>query len=761
MMWVPKMPLLRSLFRPACSVLALALLPLAAVPNFAAAQSADDVLIQLPELDGIVLDEAVQPADILAQVERSRRAADAVAEVDPATLTWISPLRLLDLGYPTRDGITRISGEREWVTFDVYAGDIPTQQTLRVTTVSGINNLPERSHIRVSVNGTDIGQRNLSQVEAFGAVDFLLPPDTLVPGRNRVQIEFRQHHRIYCGPEASFDLWTDLDLSRSGLVVRRDAGRADIGTFMMALAAQATGVRAVEIRGLDALGGGAEQWRSFLVSRLNQVLSGAPVVFRFSDYWTAEPDTLDYARITILPAAQSQLRFVTAGDGAQVMVLEVAQGTKPEDLLVPMGQFDVRNMDRRAALVEPERDVTFAEIGVPTEVFSQHYALRSHVFRLPDAWLVLTAAKARIQLDYAYALNLPEGAVLLMKMNGTSIRLLPLRGEGGAPITAFPIDFEARLMHPGTNVLTFEMFVPGDPANLPCPTSDAPVLQIGDGSTLRVPYSPSMSIPDMDMAFAALGPDSPRKNDMSGRAFSDMDVLTLSAALTRSRPQANHSTLHLIAIDDLGSLPTAHHRADRRLLEDTVLMSPATDALLAASGAADSSDPFQARRQVSGGGAFSAAITSGWEAMRAQGRWLMDRMFPNSGDQLNSWLAGQRGQAILFQLDPTRSGEIWMLRSPDSDIHDIALAMTSARAFGGGPKGQVSVLSSEGYWINWFAPDRRPMMLEPWSRENFRVAMGNFVSARPIFYTILMLGLAMISAIIAMRLVISTREHKT
>jgi len=99
-----------------------------------------------------------------------------------------------------------------------------------------------------------------------------------------------------------------------------------------------------------------------------------------------------------------------------------------------------------------------------------------------------------------------------------------------------------------------------------------------------------------------------------------------------------------------------------------------------------------------------------------------------------------------------------MLRSPDSDITQIASSIAGARAYGRGPRGQVSILGHDGRWDNWIAPDRRPILLEPWSLQNFRTAMGNFVSARPIFYTFLMLFLALVSALVALRLVISTRE---
>jgi hypothetical protein len=441
-----------------------------------------------------------------------------------------------------------------------------------------------------------------------------------------------------------------------------------------------------------------------------------------------------------------------------VMVLEVAPGTAPEQLLSGLHAVEAQKHDARPTLIQPEIDVPFMEFGVESESFLQRYALRAHAFRLPDDWLVLTAAKARIHLDYAYAPNLPVGSMLLVQINGTTIRLLPLRGEGGVPITRFPIDFEARLMHPGTNVLGFEMFIPGDPPTLPCAASDAPILHISNSSTLLVPYSPSMHIPDMDLAFTALSPESLRLNEMSGRAYSNLDVLTFRAALARTRAAIRPSTLHLIALDDMGSIPTGHYAANRRLLEDVVLLPPVMDIRGGALAADRLDDPFQQRRAEHRN--MSLAFSAGWDTVMERAKWMFERVFPSSGDQLNTWLADQRGQAMLFQLDAARPDEIWMLRGPDSDMHAIAHAVARARANGAGPRGQVAVLTHEGHWESWLAPDRRPILAEPWSRQNFRAAMGNIVSARPIFYTILMLGIAMVSALVALRLVISTREHK-
>lgn len=733
-----------------CHILAVILLTLA--PTVAWSQNG---MILLPDQDQPPSDDVQGAADPIDRLRQYRTAdADDVASA-PDSGEWVSPLRMTDLQVQRDGPLARVTGERELVSFDLYVADPGRTQRLQIVTVSSINLLPERSFMRVLVNGVDLGRTPLDNFETDGRDEIVLPPGTLRAGRNAVQIEFRQGHRIFCGPEASFDLWTDIDLTRSGLVQDAATGSTGPEGFMMGLAAQSAGQAPVEIRGIDSLGTEADRWRRALVQRLNRSLVGAPVVFNFTDYWTLQRDRPAQARITVLPAARSRVSFTVGGDGARVMVLEVAQGTRPADLLGDVPQLEPQAQVARSPLLAAEAENSFADFGILTESFSQRYAIRNHPFRLPDDWLILTAEKARIYLDYAYAEGLPEGSLLLIRVNGQSVRLLPLRGEGGAPIDRFPIDFEARIMQPGTNTLTFEMMVPGDPQDLPCPAYDQPFLQIGGTSSLFVPYSPPMSIPDMDLAFSALTPDSLRQNELSGRAYSENDILTLSAALARTRGDIRPSTLHLVSIDDLGAVPMAHHRADRRLLEDTVLITPEYEAILVEQRMTD--DPFARRRQTEQRG-VTAALSNIWALVLDRVYWARDRIFPSNGDQLNAWLAEQRGQAVLFHLEPDRPDEIWMLRSPDSDMTQIASAIAGARAYGRGPRGQVSVLGHDGRWDNWIAPDRRPILLEPWSFQNFRSAMGNFVSARPIFYTFLILFLSLASALVALRLVVSTRE---
>lgn len=754
-------------------IAAVALLALMGPGLPALAQSGGGV-IMLPEEDGVTVPPLGQAPDMLGQsdlglpfmpderFDPTRRGFETEARNDFSQ--WVTPLRLTDLLMRRTGTTVRIMGERQLVNFDLYVNGSGQNRQLQLTTQSSIDMLPERSSMRVSVNGRDVGSVRLANFDGYQAQVIELPPDVLMAGRNRVAIDFVQGHRIFCGPEAAFDLWTDFDLSRSGLLVETVDTGIGAESFMMALAAQSASSQPVEIRGLDRMPEQAAAWRAALVSTFNQSLLGDPVIFRFTDFWTLQGSDRAHARVTVLPATTGRISYQLGGDGAQVMVLEISPDTNPADLLSQIPQLAPQPASTRAPLVPTMMDVPFAAFGIATENFTQRYAVRDYPFRLPDDWLVLTAVKARIKFDYAYATGLPANSNLLLSVNGQSIRLLPLRDEGGQFITQFPIDFEARILQPGTNTLTFELMIPGDPPDLPCPVPDRPFLQIANSSTLYVPYSPSMAIADMDLAFGALIPDSIRLNELTARAYSESDILTLKAALARSQADTRPSTLHLVSIDDLSSVPSSQHRPERRLVEEAVLNLPSLQLGTDPNDLfANLEDPFARRRQGASSIVTSlrASISKGWQAANDGVRFAMDRIFPSSGDQLNRWLATRKGQAILFHLDVDRPDEIWMLRSPDSDIQLIAHSIAAARAYGGGPRGQVSVLTHDGGWDNWIAPDRRPVLLEPWSLYNFRAAMGNFVSARPIFYTIMVLILATLSAGVAIRLVVSTREHKT
>ena len=710
-------------------------------------------LIPVPLVDDIDTDLPEFTAAIETRFDGFRRAGTSEAEQEAAH--WIAPLRPARVSRNPSWPVLRFTGEYQRESFALHVADPGLSNVLRLASQSTVNVLPERSSATVRVNGTRVGSLRLGNLTGFDTQDLALPAGLLRAGRNEVEIEVLQHHRIFCGPDASWALWTDIDLSKSGLSVDLADIRPGPDSFLMGLAAQGVDPLGLEVRGTAHLEAQRTPWIRMLTAQLSNVMGGQPLTYRFSDYWNSvAQERPARARVSFIPGVRNQIGYRTGADGAQVMVIEYIPGAAPTDLDALGANLAALPKPERPPRVEVGREVALAEIGFQTERYSQRYAYREFSFRLPDNWLILTAAKARLRLDYIYTEGLPRGSVLILMVNGEPVRMLPLWDEPNRYFEGFPIDFEARLLNAGNNIIGWELLIPGDPPDMPCSGTRGEVLEIGQNSTLSVPYSPSMYMADMGLAFSALTPDSLRRNDLTHRGFSDEDQIVLSAALSRAAAEFGPGVLHLMALDDMGSIPAGGYSVDRRVLEEVLLSHP--DAEVKDADTPARPDPFRFIDESRG---YRGALFAWWDWFADHAMTFSQWLFPRSQDQLNEWLAEQSGKAVFLQLDHHRPEHVWMLRSPDADIDRIASAIMVARTHGQGPRGQVSVLDHDGEWHNWLAPDRRPIMLEPWSLSNFRPAMGNVVSANPIMLTIMLFSFAVLSAFLALKLVISTREH--
>lgn len=701
-------------------------------------------------------------ADVDVLTERLAREAHRSAPIEgnqavlaPALISPLRPVRAR--GVVSGTGL-RFDGERRALDFVLHVPQAHRLRTLRVATLSSITVLPERSSYRVFLNDIEVGAAQLSNVTQIGTVELPVPPGIAVDGANRVRIELVQYHRIYCGPEASFALWTDIDLAQSGGVLDADGFVGGPEAFVMGLAASGAGGPGLEVRGTDLLGDQRDAWVGAITQRIATALGGEPIPFHFTTPWSVVGDRPARARITFVPSAQPRVTFTTGGDGAQVMILGVPPGSAP----LPLPEFETifapQPQLAEVPQIETQRPVPLSEVGFRSLELRDHYSYTEIPFRLPDDYVILTNKKSEMTLTYIYADGLPYGSVLQVHINGTNIRVLPLRGQPGQVIENFPVRFEARHLRGGVNTIGFEVIVPGDPADLPCPNFDGPVVAISDTSTIHAPFSPSMYLADMHFAFSALTPRSISTSDLVGRAFSALDVLTLQAALsTGARPgsDAIGARLNLLAFEDLGAMPMGGYQFSRLAIEQ--VLSPPTPPEPEGAPVVPVSSLFQQTPGRDG----TATLTAGWDwaatTLTAALRW----MHPSSGIQLDDWLTHQRGQAVLFQLDPLRPNQIWLLRAPNTDANAIAAALVAGRYSGTGPRGQVAVLGHDGRWSNWVAPDREPILLEPITLGNLRHVLGNYVSAMPVRYVAGLFFLALISAVFALRLVVATREHST
>lgn len=235
------------------------------------------------------------------------------------------------------------------------------------------------------------------------------------------------------------------------------------------------------------------------------------------------PPGTTLARVTALPeqyAMPDLPAFRHGGDGAIVLLTNSGEAEKIEALLT--GALGELRYEKTLPEATPGAPQTLSDLSVGTLEGRGHYIDQSVSFRLPWDWLVLASQEARLRLDYAFAEDLPAGSLLLVKLNGETVRLLPLDdpAQAGRRLDPLPIPFAASKLQPGVNELSFEALVPGEPADAACAPRSEPVFQVFDTTRLDVPASPSMTLPRIDRTLASL----------------DVSRISMSEAAQRSLP---------------------------------------------------------------------------------------------------------------------------------------------------------------------------------------------------------------------------------
>ena len=165
---------------------------------------------------------SVPPAGDALRREPVRGPAATVAPTPPpaareGALGTIGPARRL----PATTGGFRLEGEEDVLRFPVYVTEAQSRgrPRLRVSYLSAISVAPETSELVASVNGVVVGRTRIQAPGAVKVVEFELPEGSLKLGYNSVDLAASQRHRVDCSLDATYELWTQIDPSRSGLVV--------------------------------------------------------------------------------------------------------------------------------------------------------------------------------------------------------------------------------------------------------------------------------------------------------------------------------------------------------------------------------------------------------------------------------------------------------------------------------------------------------------------------------------------------------------
>jgi cellulose synthase operon protein B len=650
----------------------------------------------------------------------------------------------------TLDGIVRLTGEVQTETFYVDLPQAAAVQNLVVSYRTSINVLPDSSEMLITVNGVATPTLRPNAFAGFVGID--LPATLLTEGRNEITITLHHTHRIFCGPSATFDIWTEIDTNTSGVrVARGDLPNDPIG-MVMALRAQLAMSGSLPVRLIDDIINGTASGNSnldhsvldALTPRLSGLRGGGPVILAPEKPYSVVKGMPQLARISVLYGPVPSVDIRRGGDGTAVLLLTLAyDGALPDlDGILPLPEPLQNN-----ALLEPGKTTTLGQLGFSQPDAYNRYSEQQVVFRMPDDWLLLASQKGLLRLNYSFLDGLPKGALMLVKMNDATIQMLPLDIAGGKTQPTLEVGFRARLLRPGANVLTFATIVPGDPPDLPCPGMPAPMVSIGTDTTLIVPPSPRMQMSDLARPLIALRPDQIRAETtpVVGGGSTYFPAILAAAlrpiAQTERLPDASlnitlEGTDESLNLNDLGV-----NRRD--LLRLFAVPSPAE----LAQEAAAAKEAEQKR--------FHQAIVY----VKAVATEIRQLAIPDDGTLLR-WLDGRRAQAVLFIPRDDAPEAVWLMVKPDSNPQFLAATLAQARLLPVGPRGRLAILTDEGKWESWHSSSPAPILLDKLSFANIRTVAGNYASWSPLFYGTILLVLTLISVGFAFVYIITTRGNR-
>lgn len=653
-------------------------------------------------------------------------------------------------------GRAQFRGEREVAEFVLVVPPGRAPDALVVAAVSSAFIMPGRSVLRAYAGDTLLGEMPLASITSLEEARFPLRPGQLAPGFNRIRLETELAHRLYCGAEASYDLWTSVDLSASGVAYVAEAVTPGPDAFLAAASVARGAGLPLLVRGADPARG-PEQIGP--IGRQLAGLMGGGLAFT-AEAAPASSGGLPAPAIELQAAGSPGVRFRAEPDGRQVMVVTGAGGTLPPLFVAATGA---------AATAVPELPqdsvVPLSALGFGTVQIAENLWRDSVDFRLPADWLVTVRKRAVLELAYAHLPGLPVGSELRVLVNGDVVRIIPL--DRGGRLDALPLEvrFDAGLLQAGRNVLGFEVNVPGDPADQPCPAVDLGRIEIGGDSTLVVPSSPAMHLPGLARWMTAGG--APRVEVASpGGGLEAWDVVPRLAAALRTSDAAGAMERRLVVLRtaELSRAAFGDFAVGRQVML-AALQPPQAPRPRAAS-----AEPGLAGQAglATAGLSLPAEAASPLSALRAAVAGLGERAWtglarlarPDPVSDLGDWLSERRGQAILFQLDPEAPGDLHLLLADDARMPEVVTALETVARHGAPLTGHVALLGRDGGWQTWTDTTRLPVLEEPLTERNWRGVIGNFASARPIAFVGLVFAIAALSVLVANSYVAASRKQR-
>jgi hypothetical protein len=371
-------------------------------------------------------------------------------------------------------------GSSEWPLFLTEAQS-RGRLRFRVGYLASISVMPEASVLTVWINDRVIGRTRIFAPTGVRTSEFDVPPGLLQYGFNSVRITVEQRHRVDCSLGATYELWTQIDASRTGLVLSpQDPGVSDLRDLaavpadtrgivpIRAVIQERTGLGNIEniVRAVQAIA---------LAGRFEQpVVDFGPVetgqfginlaigtVDELSEQFDpARLGTISGPRVMVLPA--------TASDRTAVIVTGVSAKDVQDaltQLLIEKEQIGSTAGLRAASnfpgyAVQDGQRVRMRDFGLVSTEFSGRFFRASFNIMMPPDFYSADYAKMFLNLDGGYASGLLNDAQIMVNINDRNAASLKLPNSAGEVFRGNELPLPLGLLRPGLNRIEIQAEVP-------------------------------------------------------------------------------------------------------------------------------------------------------------------------------------------------------------------------------------------------------------------------------------------------------------
>ena len=377
----------------------------------------------------------------------------------------------------------RLAGEVGASEWPIYLTDGQVRRNLRFQLgyLSAVSVMSEASTLTLTINDEVVGVTPINAVQAVKTVAFDIPPGLLRPGFNAVRISAQQRHRVDCSLDATFELWTQIDPTQTGLLLTEAESAIDNLADLGALAPDEQG--ALPIRAVLP-----EKARTSDVERMLRAVQLISIIGRFEqpvvdtgavaagaygvnlvvapaselprDAGLEALRNVDQPRVVVLPATAERRAaiVVTGANVAQVdeamkqfLVATTPRGTPPG--LRAVAAFPGYRMDGG-------QRVRLRDLGLVSEEFSGRLYRAAFNIIMPADFYAADYGRAMVRLAGGYAPGLAGRAQLAMKVNERTAVSLPLLKAAGEAFKDNPLPIPLGFLRPGLNRIEIEAHLP-------------------------------------------------------------------------------------------------------------------------------------------------------------------------------------------------------------------------------------------------------------------------------------------------------------